>query len=214
MSERDVRQGTWRDLQAFERQAYRDGLRRNGDYRGFFSIDAYGDSKSAGEYIARSCARCLDIGSGVLPHPVYMRPQTRWWGLDPFFGEERRAFPFVQAVGEGLPFPDEVFPCVTFMSTLDHQIMPQDSLREARRVLIPMGLVFLWTDLRPENDGNYLVWKQAPPGTRFDQHHQHAFVRQDILNLLEGVGFSFAEQVNYPGTHYWPPTHLIIGKKL
>jgi uncharacterized protein YbaR (Trm112 family) len=54
----------------------------------------------------------LDIGCGALPRPTYMGaadgPLT-WIGIDPFFGDAARQFPFAQALGEYLPFRPHVF---------------------------------------------------------------------------------------------------------
>ncbi len=49
----------------------------------------------------------LDLGCGALPLPSYMaasRGHVQWIGIDPFFGDAPRQFPFAQAVGEYLPF--------------------------------------------------------------------------------------------------------------
>lgn len=201
----------WGVLQSAEVLAYRAAYARQGDYRGFFSIAEYGDARAAGMEIAKTCPCCLDVGSGVLPKPVYM--QTKFFGLDPFFGEGPRLFPFAQAIGEHLPFPDSAFPCVSFMSTLDHQINPLTSLREAARVLQPHGYLYLWLELRAETDARYHWWKTQPAGVLFDDHHQHAFIKRDIEVLLDAAGFQWLGMTRYLGTSYFPPTQLIVAVK-
>ena len=205
------RSETWRDLQAAEVVAYRSAFARQGDYRGFFSIPEYGDADRAGVEIAETCSRCLDIGCGVLPRPVYM--QTDFVGIDPFFGEGPRQFPFAQALGEHLPFPSQSFPCCSFMSTLDHQIEPLVALGEAWRILKSYGYLWLWLELRSDTDARYHWWRTQPPGTLFDAHHQHAFIKADVVALLAQSGFRWLGMNSYPGTSYWPPTQLIVGMK-
>ena len=213
MTNFDQRFKIWRDLQVAELDAYRESYRKRGDYFGFFSVDARTDAKRIGERIAKSCNNCLDVGAGILPRPVYMRPGVKFYGIDPFFGEYPRDFPFAQAIGEYLPFPDETFECVSFMSALDHQIEPVISLREAYRVLARDGLLFLWIHLRIDNSRAYRKWRRAPPGTKFNTHHQYAFIKRDIEELFEQSGFTWVshEYIRSPSTSV---LSLIVGKKV
>jgi SAM-dependent methyltransferase len=98
-------------------------------------------------------------------------------------------------------------------STLDHQIDPLVSLREAWRVLKPGGFIWLWLDLREDTDGRYWWWKQQPPGTLYNEHHQHAFIKADIERLLSDAGFRWMGMEIYPGTYQWPSTALVLGAK-
>jgi SAM-dependent methyltransferase len=202
---------TWHSLQSAEVISYRESFKRRGDYFGFFSIPGLEHAERAGATIAKSCPLCLDIGCGVLPCPSYM--QTKFVGIDPFFGEGPRKFLFAQAIGEHLPFPSASFPCVSFMSTIDHQIDPAVSLREAWRVLKSGGFIWLWLELRSESDARYQWWKVQPPGTLFDDHHQHAFVKADIEHLLSDAGFRWLGMDTYPGNYQWPSTALVLGAK-
>lgn len=202
---------TWQKLQSAKVISYRRSFQQRGDYFGFFSIPGLEHAERAGATIAKVCQSCLDVGCGVLPRPSYM--QTKFIGIDPFFGEGGRQFPFAQAIGEYLPFPSASFPCVSFMSTLDHQIDPLVSLREAWRVLQPQGLIWIWLALRSESDAQYQRWRAQPPGTLFDDHHQHAFVKTDIERLLRDVGFLWVGIDTYPGIGQWPSTALVLGVK-
>jgi SAM-dependent methyltransferase len=56
--------------------------------------------------------------------------------------------PLVCACAEHLPFADETFGLVVSESTLEHVRAPLDSLREARRVLVPSGRLSLSTTNR------------------------------------------------------------------
>ena len=207
MSDFDTRLKTWRDLQEFEERSYRESYEKRGDYYGYFSMKKRNDARIAGEHIATRCKNCLDIGAGILPRPVYMSDSVKFMGLDPFFGEHKREFPFAQAIGEHLPFPSASFECVSFMSALDHQIEPLVSLREAYRVLAKDGLLFLWVVLYSDNSRDYRRWHNLPLGTKLGEHHQHAFIRRDIEELLTQSGFEWlaCERILR--------TYLITGKK-
>jgi len=98
-------------------------------------------------------------------------------------------------------------------STLDHQIDPLVSLREAWRVLKQGGFICLWLDLREDTDGRYWWWKQQPPGTLYNEHHQHAFIKADIEELFRLASFRWLGMEIYPGTYQWPSTALVLGAK-
>lgn len=88
----------------------------------------------------------LDIGCGIEREPAYaVRPRgSRYVGIDPFIGEQERAFDFVQGIGESLPFRAASFDRVICATSLDHVPDPSRVLSEARRVLKHSGLLGLW----------------------------------------------------------------------
>jgi SAM-dependent methyltransferase len=205
---------TWRELQAFEIDSYRESYKKRGDYYGYFSIDSRTDARKVGEIISQHCDICLDVGSGILPRPVYMNMNVKFTGVDPFFGEYPRTYPFAQAIGEHLPFKNNSFPCISFLSSLDHLIYPVWSLEEAYRVLKPGGLVFIWQTIWREDSRAYKKWKNAPPGTRFNVHHQHAFTEWDINNLLSRNRFINIQHLHYRRRRKQHPIDLFIGEKI
>jgi SAM-dependent methyltransferase len=205
------RLSTWLKLQARELQEYRKAYKEKGSYLGFFSVPERRDVLDLKPYISDRCDNCLDVGSGILPRPAYMPDDVKMFGLDPFSGEYRREYDFAQAIGEHLPFPNDTFDCVAFMSSLDHQIEPLVSLREARRVMIDNGFLFIWNALRYEDSHRYLAWKKLPPGTTIDSHHQYAFTLNDVIELLEKAGFSYKEYYDIARRRFH--TKLVIGQK-
>ena len=207
----DKRLQAWRELQELELDSYRESYKNRGDYYGYFSTEERSDAKVAGKYIAECCGSCLDVGSGILPRPVYMNSSVRFVGLDPFFGEYHREFPFAQAIGERLPFPDKSFECVSFMSTLDHQIEPLTSLKEAFRVAMNDGSIFIWGNFFAQGSRSYRLWKSQPKGSKISSHHQHAFTITDVKNLLETAGFSYKKYQYIKRGRL--RTHLIMGRK-
>lgn len=211
MTHFEKRLKNWLELQTRELKAYREAYEAYGNYLGFFSVKERRDVLDLHPYISRYCNNCLDVGSGILPRPAYMPEDVKFFGLDPFFGEYKREYDFVQAIGEYIPFPTGTFDCVTFMSTLDHQIEPLASLREARRVIVENGFVFVWNSFYRENSHRYRAWKSRPPGTPIDKHHQYGFTINDAKELLEKAGFTYREC--YPIARRRFHTNLIIGQK-
>lgn len=102
---------------------------------------------------ADPAGRLLDVGCGPQPLPAYLEG----WdfrllhGIDPLppaAGEH--PFAFVRGYGERLPWPDGHFTTVVYATSLDHMIDPLRSIREARRVLLPTGRLFVWCTLWPD----------------------------------------------------------------
>jgi len=208
---KDFRLKNWLELQTKELRAYREAYETNGNYLGFFSIKERRDVLDLHPYISSRCVNCLDVGSGILPRPAYMPDNVKFFGLDPFFGEHKREYNFAQAIGEYIPFQSDTFDCVAFMSTLDHQIEPLVSLREAHRVMVENGFIFVWNSFYRENSRAYRKWKSRPLGTPIDKHHQYGFTINDAKELLEAAGFTYKECHNIARRQFH--TNLIIGQK-
>ncbi|MDQ4133762.1 MAG: methyltransferase domain-containing protein [Actinomycetota bacterium] len=87
----------------------------------------------------------LDIGCGPQLAPSYgLDFDGRLVGIDPLSGVQPRKFDFVQGIGEYLPFADGTFDRVLFATSLDHVLVPERVMREARRVVAPDGFVSIW----------------------------------------------------------------------
>jgi SAM-dependent methyltransferase len=91
----------------------------------------------------------LDVGCG----PQEMKPayisdaaNLKYIGMDPLLGHQPKTFPFIQGIGEALPFPDMIFDNIIFHSSLDHMLDYRIALREAQRVLKKGGQVIISTD--------------------------------------------------------------------
>ncbi len=87
----------------------------------------------------------LDIGCGPQAVPSYAQGYPgRFVGIDPLPGSSDRAFAFVYAVGEYLPFRDETFDHVLFATSIDHFLDAEKVLTETFRVLKPGGVTTIW----------------------------------------------------------------------
>ena len=87
----------------------------------------------------------LDVGCGPQELPSYAEGLLgRFVGIDPLRGVQPRRFFFVQAIAEYLPFRDCVFDCVLYATSIDHLLVPDLALEEARRVAKPRGSICIW----------------------------------------------------------------------
>ena len=69
----------------------------------------------------------------------------------------------VRAVGEHLPFKDSSFTLLVSEDSLEHVSDPAGTLREARRVLDPNGLLVIWVPFMHPFHGDDL-WRFSPLG--------------------------------------------------
>jgi ubiquinone/menaquinone biosynthesis C-methylase UbiE len=93
--------------------------------------------------------RVLDVGCGTgNSRQVYEAHSGHYVGIDLSYGAVRaatRRYPsagWLQGDATRLPFPDQAFDVVAFSSVLHHVPDVSAVLAEARRVLVPGGLVF------------------------------------------------------------------------
>ena len=69
----------------------------------------------------------LDVGCGTVSEPTYMeacKDSVSWIGIDPVVGESNRSFPFVQGLGEYLPFRSGVFDGALLSLVLSNLLNP------------------------------------------------------------------------------------------
>lgn len=96
--------------------------------------------------------RVLDVGCGPLPVPSYLLnyPARLLAGVDPLPTPAAfHPFTFVQGVAELLPWPEATFDVVVAATSLDHVLLLDEALAEARRVLHPGGRFVVWITLHP-----------------------------------------------------------------
>jgi hypothetical protein len=87
-----------------------------------------------GRKIGRSAGGLvLDVGCGTLslpPHVDACRETVDWIGIDPVLGGVARRFPFVQGLGEHLPFRSGVFDGALYSLVLSNLLDPLQSMRQ------------------------------------------------------------------------------------
>ncbi len=191
--------GKWKALQEVEAISYRLDHFKRGNYFGHFSVPEFHPTEQLAERLGRIEGPVLDVGCGILPMPNYLKLCREPMGVDPYYGEGARAFPFAQAVGEHLPFRDGHFAGVALMSSLDHVYSPGRVLEECWRVLRRGGELFVW-----------YIGRDRP-----DQQHPWAFRKEDLMEAL-GFGFGNFTQHGYSGDRKagYPRTELLIGTRL
>lgn len=99
----------------------------------------------------------LDLGCGTGFNSEFLSRDARYCGTDPLRLASRYSFPFVQAVGEFLPWKPAVFDSVVCIATLDHVADPAMIMCECDRVLRPGGTLGIMTKVEFEG-GRLARW--------------------------------------------------------
>jgi len=92
----------------------------------------------------------LDVGSG-LQVPYYLRNNScieLGVGIDPLVkkSSDLDNVKLVKAIGEKMPFRDEIFDCISFATSFDHVIDPYSVLKETYRMLKKDGIAIFWVE--------------------------------------------------------------------
>ena len=184
--------------QAHQRKMWRE---YQGGDKGIFTHDDNKVGRYAGEIIARAGGGLhLDVGCGARAWPVYMAASSEcveWIGVDPFLGDAARQFPFVQGMGEYLPFRRELFDGALYAGTIYHHLDPQRSLQRVHSILKPMGKLFVWyTACRSRR--KYLIWRGLRMlgfARMYDEDYPWAFTPKSLRTELERAGFAVEDNV-------------------
>jgi SAM-dependent methyltransferase len=156
---------------------------------------------TVGQVIARGPGGLfLDVGCGTSPLPAYMVTSgegVTWFGLDPLLGNTARRFPFVQGLGEYLPFRPETFDGMLYALVLNNLMDPWQSLRRGRSLLKPDGWLYIWYYLA-RVDWPYIRWRAARAlglGRRYNEYYQWVFTHRAVRGLLRKTGFAIEERI-------------------
>jgi SAM-dependent methyltransferase len=145
----------------------------------------------------------LDVGVGPQRIPSHFeygaRPEVLFVGIDPLRGDQPRDFAFVQGLGEYLPFREDLFDQVLFVTSLDHFIDPRRPLDEARRVVKPGGDVCIWIGEKdksaPKPTQSYGWYeKLVVPAGAEDRFHYRRFGRAELEAWFAEVGLVVRER--------------------
>jgi len=178
-----------------------------------FSVDENYSSNEVSDFIKKSLfdGTCLDIGCGVMPVPSYMKgtSSVEFMGIDPYFGDYERKFPFVQGISELLPFEDNCFNGILFATSLDHVLNPIKTLEESFRVLKNQGIIFIWYFDR-KIDFRYIFWKMGIR-KKVDIHHIWCFRDASLMRLVEKAGF---RNISIERFKNHPRNRMLMARKL
>jgi SAM-dependent methyltransferase len=144
----------------------------------------------------------LDVGVGPQSNPTHLE-QCRgkgglFVGIDPLVGEQPRDFAFVKGLGEYLPFRDQLFDQVLFVTSLDHFIDPAVALVEACRVLRDDGTLCIFhgekdpNTPRPARSPAWYEKLRVPPGAE-DPFHIRRFPARELDAYLEALKLQATE---------------------
>jgi SAM-dependent methyltransferase len=158
----------------------------------------------------------LDVGCGPGTFRKHFDPKrVRYVGLDPIALPEADDFPFVQGVGEFLPFRDDVFTDVVVLAALDHFRDVGRFLDEARRVLQGGGRLHVMQSVY-ELRGPVSVVKLLTHWIKdsLEEHHSSGYDRNVPKHLSEysthglvrdlGRNFKVSAMERYDATWYSP----------
>lgn len=167
----------------------------------FFTAEDAHMGRTVGEIIAETGEGLfLDVGCGTLPLPGYMATSSdavTWMGVDPIVGEAHRQFPFVQALGEYIPFRPDVFDGLLYAWTIDHLADPLRSLRRVLSIIKPNGRLYVWYG-RSRVDVNYIVWRIGRvlgSARQYNEYFQWGFTPRSLRGLLKRAGFAVDREI-------------------
>ena len=157
-------------------------------------------------YVGREIGRSggglvLDVGCGTLPLPAHVdacRDTVDWIGIDPVLGDVARRFPFVQGLGEYLPFRSGVFDGALYSLVLSNLLDPLQAMRQTHRALKPGGKVYV-RYYATGVDARYLVWKTLRGlglPWRYDEFYQWVYTNRSLRALLRRAGFVVEERIS------------------
>ena len=144
----------------------------------------------------------LDIGVGPQKCPTHIQYNKKekvfFIGIDPLKGDQPRDFAFVEGLGEYLPFKNELFDQVLFVTSLDHFIDPTVALKEAKRVMKKDAEMCIWLGEKDKNTPKPTVspeWYQKleiPRGAE-DPFHFKRFSIEEFKSYLTLTGLTIKE---------------------
>ncbi len=140
--------------------------------------------------------KVLDIGCYSCFLGGYLKSKfgnsVEYYGVDviPFY-EECKEYNFRVMSGDSLLYKSNLFHLVTFIESLEHIVDYVGALKEAYRVLVPDGAVFIQS-VRFEQ-----------PNALADTTHFHVLSPITLKRLLEFLGFRFVSFVDKPNFAVW-----------
>lgn len=143
----------------------------------------------------------LDVGCGPQPWPTYFRyheSSTKFIGVDPIIEEASKEFQQFRALGEDLPFRNNVFNHVCFATTMDHFIDIEHVLFEAGRVCKPTGEINIWIGEKqpdtPKPKVSFQWYKELiKPEDAYDVFHLKRLQIDEVERALDNNHYKVIE---------------------
>ncbi len=136
------------------------------------ALDAWCPTRSAVE-IGAGPYPALAAAGGAWRRAVAVDPLAREYAAEGLLPKACERITYIAARGEDIPLPDGTADLVIIENALDHVEDPAAVLNEARRLLVPGGLLWLLVDL----------------STYSDAMHPHPFDEARLRHLLGVAGF-------------------------
>jgi len=148
----------------------------------------------------------LDVGCGPQSWPTHFAEstdRTRFVGVDPLVGASSPDYTQLRALGEFLPFREQVFDHVVFATSLDHFIDPVPVLLEAGRVCRSDGEVDIWIGEKKAGAPKPAVsasWYTSlkKPSEAEDVFHLKRLAREDMLRIIERSSLLISDEEVHP----------------
>lgn len=150
--------------------------------------------------------RVLDVGCGTGTYIIALAKKNReCHGADPLVNislakankrakEEREKVFLSKAIGECLPYKDEIFDLILCLSTLQHVADQKSTLREIRRVLEHNGKLLISI---PTTKNIHTLFREVLP-----EYFTAAFSTATIKRMLADAGFQILETT---ASGFFPP---------
>jgi ubiquinone/menaquinone biosynthesis C-methylase UbiE len=128
-------------------------------------------------------------------------------GVDPLIEDTRGEFLRIKALGEFLPFRENVFDHVLFATSLDHFVDPNVALSAAVRVCKPDGEIDIWLGEKRGDTPKPVIspeWYrrlQKPPLAE-DVFHMKRLKKEDFTLLVQNVGLTIAQTESHRMDEY------------
>lgn len=147
----------------------------------------------------------LEVGGGPFGMIHFIKTKGVRFNIEPLavdlkrLGFESKARDVLQiaAMGEALPIANEMVDLIICFNVLDHVAMPEEVLKECKRVLRPQGtLLFNVNIIRPS------LRPFRPLLSRIDKSHPFHWVSDEVLRMLDDAGFEVVFKSCLPRNNY------------
>lgn len=153
----------------------------------------------------QSVGNLLEVGGGPFGMIHFINTKGIKINIEPLavdlkrigFASERRDVLQIAAIGEAIPLADESVDIIICFNVLDHVAMPEEVLKECKRVLRPQGtLLFNVNVIHP------LLRPLRSLISKLDNSHPFHWVSAEVMSILEDCGFNIVFKSCLPRNNY------------